>query len=306
MDTGRRFQKWKKIILPKEGWKSTALDLASDIVGSILYSVGIYTFAKESGFAPGGISGLSLLINHLWGLPIGITSVLLNLPCILTSYRIVGRRFLAKSVRSILISTIFLDVIFPLTPTYRGTPILAALFSGVFFGSGLALFYIRGSSTGGTDFLTMSIKTLRPHLSIGAVTMAIDLVIITLGWPVYGNVDAILYGLIAAFVTSTVIDKIMYGTGAGKLAIIITTKGTKVAAGIDSACGRGSTLIRARGTYHTQVERQVLLCACSKAQAYRVQNAAWQADPDSFVMITETSEVFGEGFIEPTENVKIG
>ncbi len=306
MSTERTFHKWKNRIPAKNGWKKLGLDLICDIVGSVLYAIGIYTFAKESGFAPGGISGLSLLINHLWGLPIGVTSVILNLPCILLSYRIVGKHFLAKSVRSILISTFFLDVIFPLTPTYSGTPILAALFSGVFFGSGLAIFYIRGSSTGGTDFLTMSIKALRPHLSIGAVTMTIDLVIITLGWPVYGNVDAILYGLIAAFVTSTVIDKIMYGTGAGKLAIIITTKGTEVAAGIDAACGRGSTLIGARGTYHTEIERQVLLCACSKAQAYRVRNAAQQADPDAFVMITETSEVFGEGFIEPTENVKIG
>lgn len=306
MSTEHTFHQPKKGIRPKGGWKNLGLDLICDIAGSILYAIGIYTFAKESGFAPGGISGLSLLTNHLWGIPIGITSVILNIPCILLSYRIVGKHFLAKSVRSILVSTFFLDVVFPLTPPYSGTPILAALFSGVFFGSGLAIFYIRGSSTGGTDFLTMSVKALRPHLSIGAVTMAIDLVIITLGWPVYGNVDAILYGLIAAFVTSTVIDKIMYGTGAGKLAIIITTKGTQVAAGIDDACGRGSTLLRARGTYHTSIERQVLLCACSKAQMYRVRNAAQQADPESFVMITETSEVFGEGFIEPTENVKIG
>ncbi len=292
--------------IPKGRWRTAFLDLACDVTGSIFYSVGIYTFAKGADFAPGGISGLSLLANHLFGLPIGVTSVLLNIPCILCSYRIVGKHFLAKSIRSILISTFFLDVIFPLTPIYVGSPLLAALFSGVFFGSGLALFYIRGSSTGGSDFLTMSIKTLKPHLSIGFVTMSIDLVVIALGWPVFGNVDSVLYGLIAAYVTSTVIDKIMYGTGSGKLAIIITTKGAEAAARIDQACSRGSTLLRAKGTYHTDIQRQVLLCACSKAQAYKVRNAVHGADPDAFVMITETSEVFGEGFIEPAENVKIG
>ena len=90
---------------------------------------------------------------------------------------------------------------------------MAALFSGVCLGAALALFYMRGSSSGGTDFLTMSIKAVKPHLSIGFVTMAIDLLIILLGWPVFGNVDAVLYGLISAFVTSVVIDKIMYGMG---------------------------------------------------------------------------------------------
>lgn len=281
------------------------LDLASDIIGSILYSIGIYSFARAAGFAPGGLSGLALIINHLWDLPIGTVSLVLNIPLILISYRIVGKRFMARSIRSIVISTLVLDIIFPHTASYAGNPMLAALFSSVFLGAGLALFYIRGSSTGGTDFLTMSIKVLRPHLSIGAVTMSIDLVIILLGWPVYGNIDAVLYGLIASFVTSTVIDKIMYGTGAGKLAIIITTCGPQVAVKIDEACRRGSTIIRARGSY-TDIDRQVLLCACSKAEAYKVRSATHQVDPDAFVMITETSEVFGEGFIDPTENVKIG
>ena len=101
-------------------------------------------------------------------------------------------------------------------------------FSGVCLGAALALFYMRGSSSGGTDFLTMSIKAVKPHLSIGFVTMAIDLLIILLGWPVFGNVDAVLYGLISAFVTSVVIDKIMYGMGAGKLILIITTKAEEV------------------------------------------------------------------------------
>lgn len=284
--------------------QNIAIDLFCDVLGSILSAIGIYTFAKLASFAPGGISGVALILNHLWNLPIGTTSLVINIPLILLSYRIVGRKFMIKSIRTILINTFFLDFVFPLTPAYDGNPMLAALFSGVFFGCGLALIYMRGSSTGGTDFLTMSIKVLHPHLSLGAVTMAIDLVIILIGWPVYGNPDAVLYGLISTFVTSTVIDKIMYGTSAGKLAIIITTQGPAMATHIDEVCARGSTLIRAKGSY-TTTERQVLLCACSKAEAYKVRRAAHQTDPDAFVMITETSEVFGEGFIDPTDNVKI-
>jgi len=135
--------------------------------------------------------------------------------------------------------------------------------------------------------------------------MVIDLLIILLGWPVFGNVDAVLYGLISTFITSTVIDKIMYGVDEGKLAIIITSKGGEVSRQIDAACARGSTIIRAQGAY-TLADLQVLLCACSKSESYKVRSAAHQVDPGAFVMLTETSQVFGEGFIDPRDNVKIG
>ena len=263
--------------------KELVLDISYDIVGSVLYALGIYTFAKTADFAPGGLSGLALIMNHLWRFPIGITTLALNIPLIILSFKLVGRRFMFKSARTMIVCTIFLDLIFPYT--------------GVCLGAALALFYMRGSSSGGTDFLTMSIKAIKPHLSIGFVTMAIDLLIILLGWPVFGNVDAVLYGLISAFVTSVVIDKIMYGMGAGKLILIITTKADEVSKKIDQISGRGSTAIRAIGTY-TKEEKDVLLCACSSSQAYSVRSAAHEVDPDAFVMLTETSEVFGEGFMD--------
>lgn len=273
------------------------LDLLYDVIGSISYAVGLYTFAKMAGFAPGGLSGLALIANHLWGLPIGVTTLVLNIPIILVSCRILGKVFLLKSLKSMVISTIFLDVVFPYTPAYTGSPLMAALYSGVFLGAGLALFYMRGSSTGGTDFLTMSIRARYPYLSLGAVTMGIDLLVISLGGVVFGNVDAALYGLVATFVTSTVIDKIMYGLDAGKLLIIITNHGQLVADRIGEVTGRGSTAIRARGTY-TKQNRDVILCACSRSQSYTVKNAVHEIDSTAFVMLVETSQVFGEGFIE--------
>ncbi|MDD2958545.1 MAG: YitT family protein [Lachnospiraceae bacterium] len=272
-------------------------DLLCDIIGSILYAMGIYTFAKTANFAPGGISGLALITNHLWGLPIGIMTLIMNIPLVLISWRVVGRKFLLKTARTMIISTIFLDAVFPFTRAYTGSPFMACLYSGICMGAGMAFFYMRGSSSGGTDFLTMTIKVKHPHFSLGMVTMSIDLLIILLGWPVFGNVDAVLYGLSTAFVASAVLDKIMYGMGAGKLIIIITNHGLMLAERIGEITDRGSTSIRAMGTY-TKAERDVLLCACSKSQTYAVTNAAHEIDPGAFVMVTETSEVFGEGFIE--------
>lgn len=281
----------------RKNTKNILLDLLCDIVGSILYSISIYTFARSANFAPGGVSGLSLIINYLFGLPIGLTSLLLNIPLILISYKIVGRQFLLKSARTMLICTFFLDIVFPHTPAYTGSPFMAALYSGIFIGAGLGLFYMRGTSSGGTDFLTITLKHLRPHLSMGMVTMATDLIVILLGWPVYKHVDAVLYGLITTFAASIVMDKIMYGISAGALAIIITDSGLMIADKIGEITGRGSTAIRAIGTY-TKQDRDVLLCACSNVQAHTVLNAVHEIDPNAFVMMTETRQVYGEGFIE--------
>lgn len=282
--------------------KEWILDLFADIIGGIFYAVGIYTFAKTANFAPGGLSGLALIAHHLWNLPIGIMTLALNIPVIALSYRLLGKRFLFKSLRSMIFCTLFLDWILPtFTLPYTGSPLLAALYSGAFLGAGLAILYMRGSSSGGTDFLTVSIKALRPHLSLGAATMLIDLVIILLGWPVFGNIDSVLYGVIATGVTSIAIDKIMYGMGAGKLIIIISDQGRQVAQHIATAIDRGSTLIRATGSY-TGKDRQVLLCACNKSQAFKVRAIVHEIDPNAFVMITETSEVYGEGFIQPSHS----
>ena len=279
--------------------KDFMMDLPYDVAGSILYALGVYTFAKSSNFAPGGISGLALIFNYLWNLPIGTMSLVLNIPVVIVSYRVLGKWFLFKTMA---ISTLFLDVVFPLFPMYTGNPFLAAVFSGVTMGAGLALIYMRGSSTGGTDFLIVAAKKLFPHFSMGQITMLADGAIIVLGWPVYGNMDAVLYGVVSAFAASVVVDKIMYGAGAGKLAIIITTEAKRISQHIDETVGRGSTLIEAIGAY-SDAPRELILCACSKSEIYKVQNAAHEIDPDAFVMITEANEVFGEGFKNPGQTV---
>lgn len=276
-----------------------AMNFLVDCISGALYAIGIDTFAKMAGFAPGGLSGLALIVNHLWGLPIGLTVLVLNVPLMLISYRFLGFRFLKKTLGSMIVCTLFLDVVFVRVPPYTGNRLLAALYSGVFLGLALALLYRRGSSSGGTDFLTLSIKARHPHLSVGAVTMTIDVIIILLGWPVFGSVDAVLYGLIATAATSLVIDKALRGAGAGRLILVITAKGPLVARHINQACGRGSTMCPAVGCY-TGEARQILFCACSRVEAYKIRTAVHHIDTEAFVMIADTNEVFGNGFADPS------
>ncbi len=277
--------------------KNFVVDILYDVVGSILFSIGIYTFAKSANFAPGGVSGLALIFNHLWGLPIGVMSLVLNIPIIFICYKVVGKKFLFKSLRTMVFTTLLIDVILPFTPMYHGDRFLASLFTGVFVGAGMAIIYKRGSSTGGADFLIVAINKMRPHLSLGTITLLIDIVVIGLGGFVFADIDAMLYGIICTFAASTVIDKLMYGVDGGKLAMIITTNGMQVAKRIDQEIDRGSTLVRAVGTY-SGTERDMLLCVCAKEQMVKAKSAVHDVDPEAFIMVTDAAEVFGEGFKE--------
>lgn len=276
------------------------LDLVYDVVGSLIFGLGLYTFAREGGFATGGFSGLGLMLNHLTGLPIGMLTLLLNIPLIILSYRTLGRFFLLKTLKTMIIQTLILDLVMPLFPTYRGNPLIAALFTGVLMGAGLGIIYMRGSSTGGSDFLILSLHKVLPHLSVGQFSLMIDFVILILGALVYGNIDAALYGLISTFACSQVMDRVLYGAGSGKMAIIITDHGMETAQAISDEIERGSTLIKAIGTYSGD-GRDMLLCACSKNQIFKVRAAAHKVDERAMVMITEVDEVYGEGFKSPEE-----
>ena len=281
----------------KEKIKEFAIDIIYDIVGSIFFAIGIYTFAKSANFAPGGISGLALIINHLIpGLPIGLTSLLLNIPLILMSYKLLGKEFLLKSLRTMAISTVFLDVIIPMFPMYHDNEMLAAIFSGLTLGIGLAIIYMRGSSTGGADFLLVSLKKLFPYMSMGDITLVIDGAIIILGGFVFKDINSVLYGAISTIALSLIIDRLMLGSNTGKMAIIITQNmGTEISKEIDAQIGRGSTHVDATGTY-TKEHKDMIFCTCSNKEIHKVRNIVHHLDKKAFVMITDSSEVLGEGF----------
>ena len=275
-------------------------DILYDVVGSCLFALGFYTFAEKGGFAPGGITGIAMIIHHFTGAPLGTLSLLLNVPIVLCTMRKLGRRFLIKSLRTMLISTLMFDVVFVRFPVYEGSQLLAAVFTGVCAGAGLGIIYMRGTSTGGADFIIAAVKKSRPHLSFGQITLAMDGVVILLGAVAYGSIDAVLYGLIAVFASTIVMDKIIYGAGSGKLVIAVTDHGAAAAREISDAVERGATLTPATGAF-TGTAREMLYCACSNNEVFPVRHAITRADPRAIIMVCEASEVFGEGFKDADE-----
>lgn len=275
--------------------KEMGIDLLCDLAGALLFNIGIYNFAVNAEFAPVGVSGIALILRHLFGLPMGITSIVLNIPIVLVSYRLLGRSFLIRSVKSMVIFALVLDYVVPFFPVYSGNPLYASACTGIFSGLGLTLVYLRNCSTGGTDFLVMAIRKLFPHLTIGQISLVVDAVVIIAGGFVFRNVDAVILGMLSSIVTTMVIDKIIYGLGAGKLVFVVTSHGARVAMKIEEATGRGCTFLQGQGSYSLD-EKKVIMCACNNSQVVPIRQAIHETDKEAFLIITDSNEVYGEGF----------
>ncbi len=270
-------------------------DTLTEIVGSILTGVAIYNFAVPAQFPMTGFSGLALILYRLFGAPIGVMTIVLNIPVALICYRLLGRQFFFRSLRCMVLSSLFIDYAAPLLPLYAGDRLLASICTGVLGGLGYAMIYMRSSSTGGSDFIVMAVKAVRPHVQLGKIIFITDAVIIGLGGLIFRDFDGVIYGLIIDYIYAIVTDKIMYGMNAGKLALVVTDHGKAAADKIDELCGRGATIIEARGAFRGD-PRQMVMCACSTKEMLTVERAVKLVDPNAFTVILESNEVVGEGF----------
>jgi uncharacterized membrane-anchored protein YitT (DUF2179 family) len=270
-------------------------DTLTEIVGSILTGVAIYNFAVPARFPMTGFSGLALILYRLFGTPIGVMTIVLNIPVALICYRLLGRQFFFRSLRCMVLSSLFIDYAAPLLPLYAGDRLLASICTGVLGGLGYAMIYMRSSSTGGSDFIVMAVKAVRPHVQLGKIIFITDAVIIGLGGLIFRDFDGVIYGLIIDYIYAIVTDKIMYGMNAGKLALVVTDHGKAAADKIDELCGRGATIIEARGAFRGD-PRQMVMCACSTKEMLTVERAVKLVDPNAFTVILESNEVVGEGF----------
>ena len=210
-----------------------------EVIGSVLVAVSVYSFAATADFPMTGFTGISLILYRLFKIPLGMSNILLNIPVILITFRILGRGFFLRSLRCMIVSSIFMDYILPAFPVFMGDRFLAAVCTGVLGGIGYALIYMQNSSTGGADFIIMLIKSQKPYLALGNITFFFAAGVILLTWILFGDTEGVIYGFIINYLSGFMINKTMYGRNAGKLAMIITEDGKKVAQGIEDCCHRG-------------------------------------------------------------------
>ncbi len=289
----------------KSRGKTLALDALFFIAGALIDAVAVNVFTAPNHIAPGGITGIGTMLNYLFQTPIGLVNMIINIPIVIWAIVEIGYKLVAKSIAAIIIFSVAIDTMGLVLPAYDGNPFLAAIFGGVLEGIGLALVFMRGSTTGGTDMIARLLGKHFRHLSMGKLMMAVDLVIVAASALVYQKLESALYAIIAIFVSTRVIDTLLYGTdsGNGKLYFIISKKSDEIRQRILEDIDRGVTIIPIQGGYSGR-EGEMLLCAVRRYEVTKINDIIHSADRDAFVIVGEAGEITGEGFRSATSDDK--
>jgi len=249
-----------------------------------------------NGIAFGGVTGIAQILNFLFpALPIGATVIALNVPLFLLGWKLIGGRLLVSSLYAMFISSVIIDILTPLYDWQPMDPMLATIFGGVLMGLSLGLVFQQGATTGGTDLLARLLKLKLAWLPMGKLLMGIDLAVILVVAAVFGTLKTAMYGLVALYITSIVMDGVLYGMDNAKVAYIISGKSQEVADVLVKEMDRGVTILHGQGAY-THAERDVLMCAFKQREIASIKAAVKGIDPAAFVIVCDAHEVLGEGF----------
>ncbi|HCC35001.1 MAG TPA: YitT family protein [Ruminococcaceae bacterium] len=265
------------------------------IAGSAVFAASVTVFSAPNEIAPGGLTGIATVLNYLFAWPIGTAILIMNIPVFLIGAAKLGIKFLAKTLFASVLVSVFIDLFTALIPAYTGNPMLAAIYGGLLSGTGLALVFLRGGTTGGADIAAKLISLKFPHISVGRIFLILDLCVILFATAVYRNVESGLYAIIFIFVSSQLVDRILYGADKGKIMLVISGRSKEIAGEIMLKLSRGVTLLKASGAY-TGEDKQVLMCAVRLSETARLHTIVKSLDRDAFIIVADAGEISGEGF----------
>ncbi|MBQ3503169.1 MAG: YitT family protein [Oscillospiraceae bacterium] len=265
------------------------------VFGSAVFALGFALFLQPNDMNAGGISGLAMVFVELTGLgSVGVLSILINLPLFLLGGLKIGRRFFAGSLLGMLLSSVLIDA-FSVIEMPPSEPLIGVLYGGVLCGFGLGVVFVCGTSTGGSDILVRLLKLKYRNVPIGQISLCFDAVVVILTGIIFHDITKALYTGVTVFVTSKVIDAVVYRFDYSKVALIISSEYQAIAEAIGTRLDRGATYLHGEGTYSHR-ETKVVLTAIKKQQLAELKELVMQIDPNAFVILQEAHQVFGDGF----------
>ena len=273
------------------------IDIPVMILAAAIYSLGVHFFISPNDIAPGGVTGIAIILTEFWGISVGTLIFLLNIPLIIAGFILLNKTTMIKTMISVVLITIFTNLAEMFVPVYDasgGNGIIAAIFGGAAMGIGLGLGYNRESTSGGTDILTKIIGKYHTDFKLGAIQAALDGIVVLLGFAVFRDVNTVLFAAIAIFVQSKLTDTIVYGSQESRFMLIFSENYKEIAEEILKQ-SNGVTLFKGEGAYSGN-ERQVLATAVHRSNYSKVKRIVKTADPKAFVITTSANEVYGEGF----------
>ena len=263
--------------------------------GSLIFALAFDWFFAANQVAVGGVTGLAQVLHVL--LPqcsVGLLAFALNVPLFLAGWKFIGFHLLASSLFSMAVSSFAIDAIAALRTFAPMDPMLACLCGGALMGMGLGVVFSQGATTGGTDIVARLLKLKFPWLPMGKLMLIPDGTALCLAALAFGKVEAGLYGAVAIFMSSRVMDMVLYGLDTSKVAYIISSRWQEIAADL-LAMERGVTILHGRGAY-TGEEKQLLMMAFKQKEIVQIKRAVHQRDPGAFMIVCNAHDVLGEGF----------
>lgn len=279
----------------KRALKSIILQYGMITLSCALYAVGFNWCFDPNHLSVGGFTGIAQIINYfLPQAPIGAVIVVLNLPLFVLSWRHVGRQWLYATLYATVVSSAMIDLLAGVYTFAPMEPMLAAIYGGVIVGLACGLMLRNSATTGGTELAARLLKLKLPGLSIGTLCLTIDAVVVLSYAAVFRDLTQALYAMVALFLISKIIDRVVYGGNGAKMAFIVSEQYDAITGKL-LELDRGVTLLEGRGGFSGK-PKNVILCAFSRAQIVSIKAIVKDADPDAFVIVCDAYEILGEGF----------
>lgn len=271
------------------------------VLGSAVFALGFNLFLAPNQISAGGLSGASLLIVNLLGFgSVGAITALLNVPLFIIGWRSLGKRFFFSSLIGMSVSSLLLDL-FSLLPAPRTDPLLGALAGGLASGVGVGLVFSSGATTGGVDIIARLLRAKVRQVPMGRLIFMVDMVVVVLTGVVFRDMNKTLYSAVTLYVSSLMVDAVLYGPDHSTVALIISPQYKEIALAIGQKLQRGATILPGQGS-HTGQERPVLLCAVRRRQIADLKALVCSLDPEAFVILQEAHQVLGSGFKRYSED----
>ena len=264
-------------------------------LGSILYALAYNIFYAPNLVAMGGLTGLGQVLNALIPvLPVGTTVFVMNVPLFFLGWKFIGGHLLVSSLYAMTFSSFAIDV---MDMIYQFPPMdtmLAAIFGGALLGAGIGLVFSKGATTGGTDLIARLLKLKFAWLPMGTLVLIPDFIVIVLAAIAFGKVESALYGIVSLFVTTKVMDTVLYGLDSSKVAYIISDSCKAITDAV-MAMDRGATILHGEGAYSGD-EKKVLMVAFKQKEIVPLKEKVNEIDPHAFLIVCDAHDVLGEGF----------
>ncbi len=271
-------------------------------VAAAIFGFGFNWCYVPNHISMGGITGVGQVIHAIIpAIPVGTAAIILNIPLFLLGWKYLGGRLLATSLYAMAATSLSVDIVGAFFTFAPMDPTLAAVFGGVCVGMTIGIVLNQGATTGGTDLLARLLKLKFGYLPMGKLLLAVDLAVISIGALTFRRLDSALYGIIALYLSSTLIDKMLYGTDRGKVAYIITERPGPMLDSLVHQLDRGVTILNGKGGWSGE-EKQVFMCAFKQRQIVTVKQQVKMVDPDAFLIVYDACEILGHGFRRYKEN----